>query len=234
MTTFKKLEDFQKVNVKYSKIVSELNAKKQEQTQALYVAKNELNKALLADIEGSTKATKDDVAKMKKDIQALQESLSDADQRIDLASEARNQKLKAIFPDVAKEYSVYSQEIHQSIMDDADELKIIRAEFLLKCQELHNRTKQAQSLHSEISSHARIVNIPFNVRLDMPVLNMTSNYAGVSAHLAPLQNEVTQAYQLGQVPAFVELFGITGELVENNKASVMLAEIKSKGVVSNV
>lgn len=220
------LDSFKEIKAKYDDIISTiLNEKVSLETQ-IPQAKIDHEQAVMNQVESSTKVTKDATLKAKNNIVDLKQGVADAEERLSIAKRIRNQRLKEIFPSVQQEFIEYQQSVSDEILAEADKLKELRCQFLLKAKELHDKALEARSLHNDIGGLANEFGGEFKTRLTLPQLNFVSNFSGTYSHLAPLPQECTQAYGLGIVPAFVEYFALTGDLLEDNQARQKLAELK--------
>lgn len=220
----KAIQTFKETKEHYDGIVQAIVKELTDLQVQLAQARGKYEDLVVQEVEGKVK--KETVTKARKQIEDLKEAIAQAEERRDIAQRIRNDKLQAIFPDVAREYIQYQQEIYDKQLAEAQELKKLRCQVLLKAKELHDIGRECRNLYQEISNIAMELGTEFKVRYNTPSLPMTANFNGVFQPLVALPNEVIEAYKLGKVPAFVRYFELTRKLIPEDLASQKLAELK--------
>lgn len=224
----KAIQTFKETKEHYEKIVQAIVVEITELQVKLAQAQGQYEQAVIGAIEGTVK--KEAVAKVRKEIADLKEQEANAQERKRIAVRIRNKKLQEIFPQVAQEYIAYQQEVYDKQLEEAQKLKALRCEVLLKAKDIYDMGRESRNLYQDISNIATELGTEFKVRYNTPRLPLEFVGGNRAEHLLAMPTEAREALLSGVVPAFVEYYHRTGELVrDDNKAKTLLDKLKKGG-----
>jgi hypothetical protein len=203
---------------KYNDRIAELRNKQTILEASLSEAYASYTEAIASEVNPEGKGSPKLTAKAREAIENIKAELKDIQERVEVLEGLKQDKLKALFPSILKEYSVYSQEVYDKQMEEGQKLKELRCQVLLKAKQVHDIGRQARNLYQDISNMAMELGVEFKVRYNAPNLPMTANFEGVFQPLIALPNEVTEAVQLGKVANFVKYYEKTGKFVPEDIA----------------
>jgi hypothetical protein len=218
-------ERFDAVAKQYDAKIAALIDERSRMEQELRDARSKFNELMIQDVENPSKETATGLTKLTKQIDAIELELSLMDKRCEVVQNKKEQALKELFPELVKERDIAVEKARQAILEAAPELKKTRARILLQLKALHDMSVEARETHRELESIANALGVEFRARFELPSLPLMANHEGVHQNLIPLANEVMEAYRSGRVPYFVELYGKTGVMTDNDTARRELAKL---------
>ena len=139
-----------------------------------------------------------------------------------------------MLPELKKAHDLAVKESVDEIENRKVEALERRCHYLLFIRNLNEPVRAARDVHSQFLTAAHIAGVRDYDRdsISMPTLNLTGQYGSVHEHLAPLQHEIITAYTQGKVPFFVELYGLTGEMLPEGEARTRLEQMKKEATIN--
>lgn len=223
-----KLAEFNEVKASYEVIITMLLEKRNQLETKMAQAKEVYNQTLINDIEKCSKRTQTELAKLLQVIEEYKHLLSDNEQRIEVAREVMTKRLQALLPGLKEARDMAIQETRDEIKHGENRARELKARYILFARHLNQPFSKAREINSQFLNAAHAVSIhEFDRdRLDLPMLNLVGTYEGPHTSLMPTVNEVTEAYTIGKLPFFVQLYGLTGEILPENEARKKLESLR--------
>lgn len=214
----KKFEQLEQLSREFDEKLARLQSQKRKVKQELAEARDAYQQIRINNFDNDSREALNEVVNAQKPVKDLERFLDVIDDQLELLEQARKQRLVKLLPDVVEEFNKIYNNTYAEIEKRGMELKKLRCEYLLKCRDLYEMGNNGRIAYNKLQNISRMLGVKFDQRFELPVLNLTSTYAGLDAPLAPLPNEVNEAYRLGIVPAFVEYYWLTGEIVPSHIA----------------
>jgi hypothetical protein len=220
----KKFQEFQAIKERYDNIIRELEDQKADLESKLAFAEAHLERAIRDDLETGTRQTKNEVAKISANNDANRTKLANIRVKLDVARNMRRDKLREFLPELKKARDMAIQEAQIEIEDKTTEALEWKAKYLLFIRELNKPKRMADEADNKYKEAARTcgVEVPKDF-FGLPVINVSSTYG--SYPVAPLKDEIIAAFKLGKVPAFVQWYEMTGEIIWETEAHQKLWQL---------
>lgn len=233
MTMFaKKLQEFNNVRTGLISIIEDLTVRKSELEVKIQQAKASHEQALIADLEDGNKKTLAEIARYDRLIEDYARELANVERRLDVARGLKKKRLSDLIPELKKFRDETIAESAKEIKDGVIKGFEEKARFILYARDLNRHYQHAHEVHNLLleASHVAGIREFDRDRIDLPQINLVGVYEGPHSSILPTAEEFKAAFHLGIIPAFVELYELTGEIViPDSKAQDRLNEIKRNG-----
>lgn len=225
-----KLAEFNEVKARYEAIITKLMEKRTQLETKLAQAKEAYNQALINDIEKGSKRTQTELSKIQQIIEEYKQQLADNAQRIEVAKDVMTKRLQALLPGLKEARDMAIQEARDEIKNSENKARELKAQYILFARHLNQPFSKAKEINSQFlhAAHAASVHEFDRERLQLPILNLVGTYEGPHTSLMPTVNEVTEAYTIGKLPFFVQLYDLTGEILPENEAMKKLERLRKE------
>ncbi|WP_102346823.1 hypothetical protein [Bacillus sp. Marseille-P3661] len=230
----KQLEQFRQAAEKISTRINELEQEKQAKLKEVSE-----NQRLIADLRVTQAMDEDradeiekEIAKLKRPIEKIEQTINDINERIQALETARGKKLEEIRDDaykaMQKELNNRQQEINAKFAD----LKELRALIVGKLLEIAKTKQEYTSLVHEFKYLSNMVDGTFSsdsiLKLTLPEpRSFYSNNDGNHKPILPLESECYQAY-MGIAPDWFVEWQLSGEIVSSAEVRNRAAKRGSK------
>lgn len=232
-----KLKEYKEKDGKFETRLQELQRERENCYAKLEKQRKTYVDALYVDVKQTEKMKQSDLGRIRRSIEGISRQLGDIDNQIEYAKEARYQFLVTLLPDL-KEASASDIDTKITSIKDV-ELEILRrkCEYIAIFAEVFRYKNEAMGIRQSFLNEAHSLNKheydkPY---LSLPTLNLSSNYMGGSAlpPLMPQLQEVQDAINQGKLPAYVQYYLKTGQVLPDNEAHKRLDEMKRKDAGKN-
>lgn len=159
-------------------------------------------------------------AKMRDD--ELASEIQVAEERLRMVRDGKSEKLEGMLEKVKKGWERESQKLNSEIQGIFNAAREHRAKLTLEIQKGHEKYQKAQELLRALNQVERIAGRDYNnqtTRLGVPEKPLLKEYHSLyyspvtDKCVAPSERELTDAYQFGKLPQWVERYAKTGQLV---------------------
>jgi uncharacterized protein YcbK (DUF882 family) len=224
-----KMSKFEEIKTQFETKINDLRREIRETEQKVEEFAQDYREAMTAHALGGGKEAANALAYARGAWTHEKQKLEDAQERLAVLEQVKAQKLAEAMPNLVKENRAQIDAIRQEYVKAAQELLKQRAEILLTLRSLWRKGQEARSIYDESAAAARIAGVEFRDRFEMPMLNLFGTHGTKDSWLLPLNQEASVALHTGQVPAFVEWYAISGELIGENEAAAKLAQARKEG-----
>lgn len=232
-----KLKEFKEKDEKFETRLQEL----QRERDKCYAKLEEKNKsyveALYVDVNQTQKKKQSDLCRIRRSIEGLGRQLVDIEKQIEYTKEARYQYLVTLLPELKEACASDIDTKITSIKDVGLEILRRKCEYLAIFAQVFRYKNEAMGIRQSFLNEAHSLDKheydkPY---LSLPTLNLSSNYMGGAAlpPLMPQLQEVQDAINHGKLPAYVQYYLKTGQVLPDNEARDRLNEMKRKEAGKN-
>lgn len=219
---FKEFEEFKQaeaqINAWIMELSREVDQKKAEHTKAAATYK----KMMVDDSAGVKSYTTADLNKAKMRVDELASEIQVAEERLRMVQDGKSEKLEAMLDKVKKGWERETKKLNSEIQGLFNAAREHRAKLTLEIQKGHEKYQQAQELLRALNQVEQIAGRDYNNRtthLGVPQEPLLKEYHSMyyspvtDKCVAPSEKELTDAYQFGKLPQWVEYYAKTGQLV---------------------
>ncbi|MTI84279.1 MAG: hypothetical protein FH756_10310 [Firmicutes bacterium] len=212
----KKMTEFKQVRDHYNQIIRDLEEQKGEIEERIAFFQPRYERAVRNDFDKKSAASKAAVTKLVNQRESDESELNNIKARITVAQNVRDERLRELLPELEKLKDEVIREARKESQDLTTEAREFKARYLLFIRFLNEPRARAAEINSQYVEAARIAGVDVRESFyGLPKVNLTSTYG--NDHIAPTEYEINRAYH-GHLPAFVQLFEQTGELLPEGEA----------------
>jgi hypothetical protein len=227
----KKLQEFNNVRAGLKKIIEDLAGRKTELEIKIQQAKVSHEQALIADLEDGNKKTLAEISRLDRIIEDYEKELANVERRLEVANGLKQKRLSQLIPELKKfrdeTIAESEKEIKAGVIRGFEE----KARFILYGRDLNRPYKHAHDVNNFFLEccHAAGIHDYDRDQVHLPSVNLTGVYEGPHSSILPTEQEFKGAFHNGYVPAFVQLYELTGEVLPDDKARDRLNEKRNGG-----
>lgn len=146
----------------------------------------------------------------------------------------RREKLEELLPGLKIERDKTIQEASEEIDKNKDKGFKLKAQYILFARDLNIPYQRARDTQDQFLTACHSVGVHEFYRdfINLPRLNIVSTYEGLHASLAPTKDEILDAYTHGQIPHFVKLYEMTGDILGDADARKILEKMQKEAKVN--
>lgn len=226
----KKLKEFNEAKASHEDIIASLQEKRIQLEAKLAQAEEAYDQVLILDVQGGTKRTQNELNKLLQITNEYKHQLTDNERRIEVTREAMTKRLQDLMPGLKAARDIAINEAKDEINESKIKAMELKAKYILFARELNKPFKLAKDVSSQFINAAHEINNHEFDRcfLNLPTLNLIGTYEGPHASLIPTVKEVSEAYNFGKLPFFVQLYELTGEILPEGKAIKKIEQLRKE------
>jgi len=223
-----RITHFHETRERFVAKIKELENDKADLVAKIVKAREMYEIALIDDVDEGSRKTQAELSKYLRQAEDLEKQVRDITKRIAHVEQLKNEKLLKLLPGLHQARNTAIEQQRGKVLDCEKGALEIKAKTILYFRDLNKPIQEAARVDMEFKTACHLAGDHTYDRdwLHMPTLNLTSTYTGRYAPLAALPQDLTEAYNLGKIPAFVRLYELTGEILPEDKAAEKLAQLK--------
>lgn len=221
---------FHEVRERFDTKIKELENEKAGLEAKIRKAREMYEIALINDIDDGNRKTQAELSKYLRLAEDLDKQVLDINRRIARIEQLKIEKLLELVPELHHARNTEVEQQCEKVLDGKKGALELKAKTIIYFRDLNKPIREAARIDMEFKNACHLAGDHSHDRdfLHTPMLNLTSTYTGRYAPLAPLPQDLTDAYHFGKIPAFVELYELTGEILPEEKAAEKLAQLKKE------
>ncbi|WP_289142463.1 hypothetical protein [uncultured Brevibacillus sp.] len=222
---FREFEEFlqaeSKIGARIDQLSSEIEQKKADQTKAEAAYK----KMMVDDSAGIKTYSTSELNKAKMRADELASEIEVAQERLQMVSTGKSEKLYALLDNVKHGWERETQQLNLEIQEIFKAAREYRAKLTLEIQKGHERYLKAQELKQALNRAEQIIGMNYSQQSshlgipDQPLLKEyhSLGYSPITDKcVIPSEDELVAAYRRGKVPPWISHYAATGEVVTND------------------
>ncbi|MCW2279180.1 hypothetical protein [Heliophilum fasciatum] len=158
-----------------------------------------------------------EVTKKKRALERVSRDIADFDERIEAVKTRRLMMLRERLPELSHVRSLEIERIVEEYKALILEARKMKAEMLMFYRKINSKKREAGITYDQMKAAAEAVGADeFKPdRTTFPMYWITNAYTGVDKTIAPLEQEIDNAFGTGAVPWWVWYYSQTGEMLWN-------------------
>jgi hypothetical protein len=203
------------INARITELQQEVDQKKAEHSEAAAQYKQ----MMVDDSAGTKTYSTTDMNKVKMRADELASEITVANERLQMVSAGKQDKLRALIDDVRKGWEVETAKLSEQIEGTFAAARELRAKLTLEVLEGHELYEQARQLRQTLNQAERMVGMDSSEqtkRLGVPENPPTSDLHKIGS-IVPTEDEIVRAYQQGKLPEWIRHYADSGEVTTKDE-----------------